>query len=150
MISQRKLPPVVNDTVLSSGQCEYGGFHAVYRSVLAGVPFKSLWNKLTVYYGVIPPVFYPRFWCGRDAACFIWILRCWGCPWFWREMPAASTTAILADRYDCDAVFSAKCVVSTTLLSIDYSAAVVLVFGLSGVRDGSSRQLLVRKRRFIK
>ena len=33
-------------------------------------------------------------------------------------MPAASVTAILADRYNCDAVFSAKCVVSTTLLSM--------------------------------
>ena len=117
MISQRKLPPVVNDTVLSLANANTAVSMLFIGSVLAGVPFKSLWNKLTVYYGVIRLFFIPFL---------VWA----GCSLFHLDptvlavsvvlagMPAASTTAILADRYDCDAVFSAKCVVSTTLLSM--------------------------------
>ena len=33
-------------------------------------------------------------------------------------MPAASTTAILAAKYDGDAVYASKCVVTTTVLSL--------------------------------
>ena len=117
MISQRKLPPVVNDTVLSLANANTAVSMLFIGSVLAGVPFKSLWNKLTVYYGVIRLFFIPFLvWAG----CSLFHLdpTVLGVSVVLAGMPAASPTAILADQYNCDAVFSAKCVVSTTLLSM--------------------------------
>ena len=117
MISQKRLPPVVNDTVLSLANANTAVSMLFIGSVLAGVPFKSLWNKLTVYYAVIRLFFIPFLvWAG--CSLFHPDPTVLGVSVVLAGMPAASTTAILADQYNCDAVFSAKCVVSTTLLSM--------------------------------
>lgn len=117
MVFQIPLPGVIDQTVKSLAGANTAVSMLFIGSVLAGVPFKSLWNKLTVYYGVIRLFFIPFLvWAG----CSLFHLdpTVLGVSVVLAGMPAASTTAILADRYDCDAVFSAKCVVSTTLLSM--------------------------------
>ena len=117
MISQKQLPAVINQTVLSLANANTAVSMLFIGSVLAGVPFRSLWNKLTAYYAVIRLAFIPFLvWAGCSA--FHLDGTVLGVSVVLAGMPAASVTAILADRYYCDAVFSAKCVVSTTLLSM--------------------------------
>ena len=86
-------------------------------SILAGVSFKSLWNRVTLYYSLIRLAFIP---CLIYLFCLAFHVEpvVTGVSVVLAGMPAASVTAILAAKYKCDAVFAAKCVVSSTLLSM--------------------------------
>ena len=85
--------------------------------ILAGVSFKSLWNRVTLYYSLIRLAFIP---CLIYLFCLAFHVEpvVTGVSVVLAGMPAASVTAILAAKYKCDAVFAAKCVVSSTLLSM--------------------------------
>lgn len=117
MIFQLKLPGFVNQTVKTLAGANTGISMLFIGSILAGVSLRSLWNKLTVYYAFIRLFMIPFLvW----AVCYAFGLDhvVTGVSVVLAGMPAASVTAILAAKYNCDEVFATKCVVSTTLLSM--------------------------------
>ncbi len=117
MIFQLKLPGFVNQTVKTLAGANTGLSMLFIGSILAGVSLKSLWNKLTVYYAFIRLFLVPFLvW----AVCYALGLDglVTGVSVVLAGMPAASVTAILAAKYNCDEVFATKCVVSSTLLSM--------------------------------
>lgn len=117
MVTGVRLPPVAEQTVKTLASANTALSMLFIGSILAGVRFGALWNRVTIYYSLIRLAFIP----------FLIYLCCLG---FQVEpvvtgvsvvlsgMPAASVTAILAAKYKCDAVFAAKNVVSSTLLSM--------------------------------
>lgn len=117
MISGIHLPAVVGVTIKTLASANTALSMLFIGSVLAGVSFRSLWNRVTVYYSFIRLVLIPLL---------IWLVcmvlgvesTVMGVSVVLAGMPAASVTAILAEKYSCDAVFAAKCVVSSTLLSM--------------------------------
>ncbi len=117
MIFQLPLPGFVNQTVRTLAGANTGLSMLFIGSILAGVSLKSLWSRLTVYYGFIRLFLVPFLvW----AACYALGLDkvVTGVSVVLAGMPAASVTAILAAKYNCDEVFATKCVMSTTLLSM--------------------------------
>lgn len=117
MSFQLKLPGFVNQTVNTLAGANTGLSMLFIGCILSGVSLKSLWNRLTVYYALIRLILIPFLvW----AACYALGLDrlVTGVSVVLAGMPAASITAILAAKYNCDEVFATKCVVSTTLLSM--------------------------------
>lgn len=117
MITQIRLPGFVGKTVYTLAGANTGISMLFIGSILAGHSFKSLWNKLTVYYAVIRLFLIPFLvW----APCALLGLDplVTGVSVVLAGMPGASVTAILAAKYNCDELFATKCVVSTTLLSM--------------------------------
>ena len=89
----------------------------VVGTILADVKPRQLWDKsLLLFSGLrlilIPLVVY--------IGCLIFRVDALvtGVSVLLAAMPAASTTAILAAKYDGDAVYASKCVVITTVLSL--------------------------------
>lgn len=117
MIGQIRLPGVLDQTIQTLAGANTGVSMLFIGSVLTGVRWKELWNPLVIYYDAVRLFFVP--------------LLVWACLSVFQvdslvtgvsavlaAMPAASVTAILASQYHCDEIFAAKCVVSSTLLSM--------------------------------
>ena len=117
MISGIRLPSVAEQTVKTLASANTALSMLFIGSILAGVSFKSLWNRVTLYYYLIRLAFIP---CLIYLFCLAFHVEpvVTGVSVVLAGMPAASVTAILAAKYKCDAVFAAKCVVSSTLLSM--------------------------------
>lgn len=117
MIFQIELPGVLNATVRSLNNANTAMSMIFIGTVLADAKLSSLVNPLTCYYcavrlALIPAlVFLACHVAGTDSLVT-------GVSVVLAGMPAASTVAILASKYDGDAVFATKCVVFSTLLSM--------------------------------
>ena len=86
-------------------------------TILASIPLGSIADRTALYYSAIRLVFLPL--------CALFLCRAAGCETTamgvivtLTGMPAGSTTAVLAEKYGCDAVLATKCVVLSTVFSM--------------------------------
>lgn len=117
LVTQVQLPGAVSRTVNTIAGANTAVSMMLIGTILAGVPLRELVEKTTCYLAFVRLVLIP--------------VLIWGCclalglePMVTNvavvlgAMPVASTTVILAAKYDSDAEFASKCVVFTTLLSM--------------------------------
>ena len=117
MIFQITLPGVVRQTVHTLAGANTAVSMLLIGSILAGQKLRGLWDRMTIYYAFVRLMLIPFLvW----LPCFLLGLEplVTGVAVVLAGMPAASVTAILAAKHDCDAIFAARCVVSSTLLSM--------------------------------
>jgi len=86
-------------------------------TILAAVPLRSILDKKAVYYSAIRLILLPflALVLCRAAGC---AFTATGVMVTLTGMPAGSTTAVLAEKYGCDAVLATKCVVLSTIFSM--------------------------------
>ena len=117
LITQVQLPGVVNQTIKTLANANTATCMILIGSILAGVPFKSLAGKDTLYYSFVRLILMPLLiWGGCRLAGIDSLVT--NISVVLAGMPAASVTAILAEKYDSDAEFATRCVVLSTLLSV--------------------------------
>ncbi len=117
LVTGTTLPGFLGSTVNSIAGANTAVSMMLIGSFLVGVNVKSMFQKTFYYYSfvrlfLIPfLVFVPCRLLGLDSMVT-------GVSTILAAMPAASSTAILAAKYECDEVFASKCVVFTTVLSM--------------------------------
>ena len=117
MISQISLPVFLSSTNAIIGGCTTAISMILIGTILADADLKTMISKTTLIFSLIRLIIIP-------ALVFIpcLLLRIdpliMGVAVVLAAMPAGSTTAILAEKYDGDAEFASKCVVLTTILSM--------------------------------
>ena len=117
LITQVQLPGVVNQTIKTLANANTATCMILIGSILAGVPFKSLAGKDTLYYSFVRLILMPLLiWGGCRLTGIDSLVT--NISVVLAGMPAASVTAILAEKYDSDAEFATRCVVLSTLLSV--------------------------------
>lgn len=117
MVLQITLPEPLHSTVLAIGNSNTFLAMTLIGTILAEVDFKDLFSGDTIYYSVIRLFLIPLlvlggcrlFRCGELVSGVCVILS---------AMPAASTAAVMAAKYNTDEIFATKCVVLSTLLSM--------------------------------
>lgn len=117
MLTQVSLPSFLDAALKDIGNCNTAMSMLVIGTILADVkPREMLDKSLLLFSGLrlvlIPLVVY--------VGCLIFHVDglVTGVSVLLAAMPAASTTAILAAKYEGDAVYAGKCVVLTTVLSL--------------------------------
>ena len=117
MTLQISLPVFLENTIRSVGGCTTAISMVLIGTILAEVEPGSILDKGIVKYSFIRLVLIPFlvFACCRLLHVAPLLS---GVSVLLTGMPAGSTTAILAAKYDGDYIFATKCVVITTLLSL--------------------------------
>lgn len=117
MLGQVRLPSFLDAALKDIGNCNTAMSMLVIGTILADVKPRDMLDKsIFVFSGLrlllIPLLVY--------AGCLICAIDplVTGVSVLLAAMPAASTTAILAAKYDGDAAYASKCVVTTTVLSL--------------------------------
>lgn len=117
MIGQIKLPIFLDNAVSGLGNCVTPISMIIIGSILAEVKLNSMINRQILYYTIIRLIAIPLF--------ILTILRLLhvdpliiGVSVLLAGMPAGSTTAILAEKYNGDAKFASKCIFVSTILSL--------------------------------
>lgn len=116
MLTQLPLPQLINKTLeTASGSCTLLSM-LVIGTILADVDIRTMLNRTTVFYAVLRLFLIPGIIYG---CCLFASLNplVTGVSVVLAAMPAGTTTVILASKYSGDAIFAAKCVVLTTILS---------------------------------
>lgn len=117
MISQVKLPVFLSDTIKSISGCTTAVSMILIGSILADIDMKNITSKTMWAFSLLRLVIIPLIvFVGCKVANVHELVT--GVAVILAAMPAASTTAILASKYDGDAEFASKCVVLTTILSM--------------------------------
>lgn len=114
---QIPLPGFLGDTVKSISGCNTAMSMILIGSILAEVHIKELLDKTALFYSAVRLAVIPGL---ALLGCLIFGIGglVAGVSVLLAAMPAGSTTAILAARYDGDAVFASKCVTLSTVLSL--------------------------------
>ena len=117
MVTQVQLPKVLTETVRYIGSCNSALTMFIVGTILADVKLSEILNRDTLKFSVLRLALLPAaaFSLGRLLGLDTVSL---GVSVLMTGMPAGATAAIFAARYDSDAPFATKCVVSTTLLSM--------------------------------
>jgi malate permease and related proteins len=117
MLIRWNIPEFANRTINSLSGCTAAVSMIIIGCILAEIDFKSSLNKLILYFTFLRLVVIPvvilvilKFFQLPDVLIGVMVLMA--------GMPAGSTTAILASKYDGDAEFASKCVFVSTLLSM--------------------------------
>lgn len=117
MVTQISMPVFLENTIRNVGGCTTAVSMLLIGTILAEVKAGSIFDKGIMKYTLIRLFFIPflvficcRFFPVRPMISGVSVLL--------TGMPAGSTTAILAAKYDGDYIFATKCVVVTTLLSL--------------------------------
>lgn len=117
LVTQLKMPEFLENTIRGVGGCTTTVSMVLIGTILAEVKLKSILDWGIVKYTVIRLFLIPfmvfiacRFFSIDPMLSGVSILLA--------GMPAGSTTAILAAKYNGDYIFATKCVVVTTLLSL--------------------------------
>ena len=117
LFTQWRLPEFLDDTLNGFSACCTGMTMLYIGTVLADVDFRTITSKKQIYFASLRLVFIPLI---VYACCLIFhvepLVR--GVCVLLTAMPAGSTTAILAGKYDADEETAVKCVVFTTALSV--------------------------------
>lgn len=89
----------------------------VIGSILAEVDFKKIFKPLTFYYAFIRLILIPAI---TLLLCYVFGTDAMtaGVCVVLAGMPAGSTTAILAEKYDGDSKYASECIFVTTILSV--------------------------------
>lgn len=117
MITQISMPVFLEDTIRTIGNCTTTVSMVLIGTILAEVEPGSILDKGIVKYTFIRLLLIPFL---VYAGCRLFHVDSLltGVSVLLAGMPAGSTTAILAAKYDGDYIFATKCVVVTTLLSL--------------------------------
>ncbi len=117
MIFQIPLPDMISGTLNSLGRCSTPLIMIFLGMILAESGFGSMFTKKTLSYALMRLVIIPA---AVLAVCLLLHIEplVTGLSVLLAAMPAASTTAVLAEQYNADTDFAANIVVSSTLLSI--------------------------------
>lgn len=117
MIGHIKLPAFLNNSILGLGNCVTPISMIIIGSILSEVKLNSVINRMTLYYTGLRLVVIPIF--------ILAVLKLFhvdplliGVSVLLAGMPAGSTTAILAEKYNGDAKFASKCIFVSTILSL--------------------------------
>ena len=117
MVTQVSLPSFLNAALKDIGNCNTAMSMMVIGTILADVKPKEMLDKSIFVFSILRLILLP-------LTVFIGCKLCgveglvMGVSVLLTAMPAASTTAILAAKYDGDAIYASKCVVLTTVLSL--------------------------------
>lgn len=117
MLSQITLPGFLTSSIVSLSNCNTAMSMIVIGTILSEVDFKTMLDKTVLSYSflrlcILPLiVFVVTMFLPVDS-----LVR--GVATLLTAMPAGATTAILAAKYDGDAIFATKCVVFSTVLSL--------------------------------
>lgn len=117
MITQLSLPGFLNRSIKSLGSCTTAMTMLLIGAILADAGMKHMMNKITMIFSVIRLLVIPAV---VMVGCYVFHVEriAAGLSTVLAAMPAGSTTAILAAKYDGDEVFASQCVVLTTILSM--------------------------------
>lgn len=117
MVFQIELPVFLSKTIgsLSSGTTSLTML--LIGAIMAGADFKTMVTWETLWFSVMRLLLIPMAVCAGCYLCRIDALAA-GLSVVLASMPAGSTTAILAAKYNRNEEFASKCVVLTTLLSM--------------------------------
>lgn len=117
MFTQLPLPSFLQITLEGLGDCSTALSMILIGTILSEVDFKKMLNKTLLSYTALRLVIIPFIVliCCRVAGVDKLIA---GISVLLAAMPAASTTAMLAKKYDGDYIFATECVVFTTLLTL--------------------------------
>ena len=117
MLSGLQLPAFLNDTIDSLGNCCTALSMVVIGAILSDVDPRTVLEPAVLYYVVIRLIAIPAFLFG-----VLWLLKVdalvTGIIVILSAMPAGSTTAMLAQKYDQDPEFACKMVFLSTLPSL--------------------------------
>lgn len=117
MLSQAELPSFLDAVLKDIGGCNTAMSMLVIGTILADVKPRQLLDKSLFLFSGLRLVILPVIVYAACLLCRIDSLVT-GVSVLLTAMPAASTTAILAAKYEGDAVYASKCVVITTVLSL--------------------------------
>jgi len=117
MITQISMPVFLENTIRNVGGCTTAVSMILIGTILAEVKAGSIFDIGIMKYTLIRLFFIPFL---VFICCRLFPVRpiISGVSVLLTGMPAGSTTAILAAKYDGDYIFATKCVVVTTLLSL--------------------------------
>lgn len=117
MITQISMPVFLENTIRNVGGCTTTVSMILIGTILAEVKAGSIFDKGIMKYTLIRLFLIPFL---VFICCRLFPVRPMisGVSVLLTGMPAGSTTAILAAKYDGDYIFATKCVVVTTLLSL--------------------------------
>ncbi|MGM9536804.1 MAG: AEC family transporter [Candidatus Onthomonas sp.] len=117
MLTQIILPTALVQTLKACGGCTTALSMIVIGGILAEIPFRSVFNRWSVYYSFLRLIVIP----------LLTLLPCWlvklpplvtAVSVVLAGMPAGSTTAILAEKYDGDSALAVQLVFLSTALSM--------------------------------
>jgi len=117
MYFEIKFPQMIATALKNVGNCTTAISMIIIGNTLAGVKPSSIISKPILYFCMIRLVIMPILVYLSLAFTNIDPIII-GVAIISAAMPAGSTTAILAEKYNCDSEFAVKCVFSSTLLSL--------------------------------
>ncbi len=117
MITQLQLPGFLDRSIKNLGSCTTAVTMLLIGTILADAGIKHMVNRITVIFSVIRLLVIPV--CVM-MGCYVFHVEATaaGLSTVLAAMPAGSTTALLAAKYNGDEVFASQCVVLTTILSM--------------------------------
>ncbi len=117
MLTQTTPPQIILAPLQDLSSCNTGLSMLVIGSILADLNFRTLFDKAILLFSALRLVGIPL---AVYAMCTLLQIDglVTGVAVLMVSMPAASATALLAAKYNKDAAFASKCVISTTLLSV--------------------------------
>lgn len=117
MLTQVSLPSFLDMALRDIGNCNTAMSMMVIGTILADVKSREILDRSILIFSVLRLILLPLVVYGVCLGVGIDGLVT-GVSVLLTAMPAASTTAILAAKYDGDAIYASKCVVLTTVLSL--------------------------------
>lgn len=117
MLLQIELPTYMTKTIASVSNCTMFLSMLVIGGVLAEISFKSVLNKLVIYFSFIRLLLIP---CIVLLGCYLLKLPMLVCAvaCVLAGMPAGTTTVILAEKYDGDSALAVQLIFLSTALSL--------------------------------
>lgn len=117
MILQIQLPPYIDKTLAGASNCTMFLSMVVIGGILAEISFKSVFNHLSLYFSFIRLIFIPML---VLAGCYLLKLPTMviAVATVLAGMPAGTTTAILAEKYEGDAPLAVQLIFLSTTLSL--------------------------------
>ena len=117
MPGQVQLPSFLDAALKDIGNCNTAMSMLVIGTILADVRPRDMLDRSIFLFSGLRLLLIPLFvYMGCHAFSIDALVT--GVSVLLAAMPAASTTAILAAKYDGDAIYASKCVVTTTVLSL--------------------------------
>lgn len=117
MVTQVHLPGFLTMTIKYIGSCNAAITMFIIGTILADVPFLTIFNRDSFLYSVLRLLLLPALAWGVSAALHLDAVAT-GIAVLMTGMPAGATTAIFAARYGSDAPFATKLTVLSTVLSM--------------------------------
>lgn len=117
IVTQIRLPGFLTMTIKYIGSCNAAITMFIVGTILADVPFLTIFNKDSFLYSVLRLLLLPAVAWGVSAALHLDAVAT-GIAVLMTGMPAGATTAIFAARYGSDAPFATKLTVLSTVLSM--------------------------------